>query len=314
MRLTKFAIIAFLAVVFNGDVSANSPDCTDNPCLRIGSFNIELLGSNRRRRGTQLPKRSEADLRQIANLISTVADYDVVALQEINTDSDQWRSLKMLLDDEGYSVAIEGTTSERNQFLVLLYRRETVRLEADSNAEMDLPTAYNFGGGCKYEGLRKPITARFKAAAFDFQVIAVHLKSKSSRNIPSDCPDKIRKRQADDLLTKIDTLVDETNEADVILVGDFNAAYHESSLGPFSGAGYHSQMRYRAENSGRYSYRKGSNSLIDHVMFNPSITTEFVRRSGFVYLVEGDKLKDHIRRISDHMPIWSSFYANKDED
>ena len=289
-------------------------DCKAQTCIRVGSFNIELLGSQRKRGGNPISKRSSDDLEELADLIGETSELDVVALQEIDTSSRQWRDLKRLLDDQGYSVAIEGTTSARDQFQVLLYRRDTITLQQGSAVEVDVSTSYDFGGGCEYEGLRQPLSAKFTAEAFDFIVMSVHLKSKSARGIPYDCPDDIRSAQVDELIDAADDLKQRFGETDVILVGDFNAAEDEESLKALADEGFVSQMKFRADGSGSYSYRKGGNKLIDHVMINPSATTEFVPRSGFVYLVQDAELQHHVRRLSDHMPVWSSFYAHNDDD
>lgn len=306
--------MAMLYPMIATNAFADVDDCDATNCIRVGSFNIELLGSNRKRSGQYIPKRNDAELSKLSNLISEVAKFDVVALQEINTGSDEWSTLRSLLENRGYAVAIEGTHSGRSQYLVILYNKNRVSLKPESAIEIDTPVSYDEGNGCRYEGLRKPVAAQFKSGEFDFILAAVHLKSKSSRGIPDWCPSTIRALQAKDLLEELTLLSDDTEEPDIILVGDFNARYNEESLKAFRDAGYHSQMNYRADGSGRYSYRKGSNSLIDHVMINPSITTEFVRNSGFVYLVEDQALRDHVRQLSDHMPIWSSFSSEKDED
>lgn len=309
-------VIALFALAYSAGESAraNFESCAQAACLRIGSFNIELLGSNRKRGGQRIPIRTDEELTELAELISDIAKFDVVSLQEINTDSDQWSKLADALDRKGYSTAVQGTHSARNQFVVLLYKRDSVTLVPGSAVEIDTPVSYNEGGGCSYDGLRKPVAARFKAEEFDFMVAAVHLKSKSARGIPTWCPDAIRERQTLDLLSALSEISTESGESDIILVGDFNANFNEDSLEPLRDAGYHSQMLYRSDGSGRYSYRKGSESLIDHVMINPSITGEFVRRSGFVYRVEGDALRRHVRHLSDHMPVWSLFYTGADDD
>ncbi|WP_172670848.1 endonuclease/exonuclease/phosphatase family protein [Labrenzia sp. DG1229] len=289
-------------------------DCTQDTCARVGTFNVELLGSQRKRNNAPIARRSDEELENIADLIAVEANFDVLSLQEINTGSSEWDKLKELLEDRGYAVAIEGTTSGRRQFVVLMYRTSTVELIAGSSVEIDAATEYNLGNGCRYQGLRQPVAAQFKANEFDFLVAAVHLKSKSARGIPSWCPGEIRERQTQDLLAHVSDLSETLDEDDVILVGDFNARSREDSLEPLRDAGFHSQMDYRATGSGKYSYRKGSESLIDHVMINPSVTSEFVRSSGFVYKVEGTPLSSHVRYISDHMPVWSSFSTVTDED
>lgn len=312
--LTSLIAVCGLLVGAGPTFANQLSDCTQDTCARVGSFNIELLGSQRKRNNAPIARRSDQDLEDLADLIATEANLDVVSLQEINTGSSEWDKLRELLEDRDFAVAIEGTSSGRSQYVVLLYRKSAVDLVAGSVVEMDAATEYNLGNGCRYQGLRKPIAAQFKAGQFDFLVAAVHLKSKSSRGIPGWCPGEIRERQAQDLLASVSDLSDALSEHDVILVGDFNARSREDSLGPLRDAGFHSQMDYRAAGSGEYSYRKGSESLIDHVMINPSITSEFVRRSGFVYKIEGTPLSDHVRNISDHMPVWSTFSTVIDED
>lgn len=161
-----------------------------------------------KRNNAPIAKRTDQELEEVADLIAVEANLDVVSLQEINTGSSEWETLRQLLEDRGYAVAIEGTTSGRSQYVVLVYRMSSVELVAGSSVEIDAATEYNLGNGCRYQGLRKPVAAQFKAGEFDFLIAAVHLKSKSARGIPGRCPGEIRERQAQDLLAHVSDLSD----------------------------------------------------------------------------------------------------------
>ena len=122
------------------------------------------------------PDRTDEQLDHLATRIADTLDLEIVVFEEINTKSEQWAKLKSKLAAHGYKF-FEGTTSDRNQFVVLAWDADEVTLLDDSARELDVRNSFDLDEGCKLPGLRKPVVARFKAGEFDFWVVGVHLKS-----------------------------------------------------------------------------------------------------------------------------------------
>ena len=312
-KILASAASLLLALIAVPPVQAETlgPDsCDGKPCFQVGSFNIEHLANQRQRNREDIPRRSKKTIRQIAKMITEEIDLEVVSLQEINTGGKNWKRLSKQLKKKGYRF-IEGSSSSRNQFVVLAYDADEIQL-VESVGELDVAADFERPGDaeCNVGGQRRPVGARFRAGDVDFWVFGVHLKSKSTWGVPKDCPDWVREHQVRDLLEEIAKLTSRSGDADVILAGDFNAEYDEVSLAPLREAGFRSQMapEFRRDGSGQYSYPRRYLSIIDHVMFRPSTSRFFVPRTGYIYPVGEADVDAFVDTISDHAPVWSSFY------
>lgn len=282
------------------------------PCLQVGSFNIELLGKKRRDyKGQKRPKRSKAEVRHLAKLVADDLDLEVVVFQEINTGSKRWKWLRKELSDRGYDF-FEGTTSGRQQYLVLAWDEDEVT-ETQAARELDMPEDFEKPDQalCAYEGARVPSAVGLKAGEFDFWLVGVHLKSRTKVNGLETCDAWIRETQATLLVDEIEELRKSNGEADVLIVGDFNHEADHSSLEPFRKAGFTGQMGYLMPAAGSFSYLKGSD-LIDDVAIDYGETRELVAKSGYIY--KPSSVTTFIRRYSDHVPILASFGTSEDKD
>src|SRR5215213_1539307 len=144
--------------------------CRDGKCIQIASYNIEYFGGQRAPfDNVQRPDRTDEQIDQLATRIADTLDLEIVVFEEINTKSDQWMKLKSKLAEHGYKF-FEGTTSDRNQFVVLAWDADEVSLLDNSAHELDARNSFDFEDGCRLPGLRKPVAARFKAGEFDFWV------------------------------------------------------------------------------------------------------------------------------------------------
>jgi len=292
-------------------------ECADSKCIQVGSYNLELFGSGRKPYGgVNRGPRSNDEIDRIAACISTELDLEIVVFQEINTASDEWTTLKQKLASHGYKFH-EGTTSDRHQFVVLAWDEDDVSLVDNSVSELDVRTSFNLPGGCREDGLRKPVAGRFKAGEFDFWVIGVHLKSRTGTE---SCTKAIRTEQTRDLVKQVEQLESESGESDFLIVGDCNERYDHASFKPLTEAGFISQMRFLAEGSAAGSYIKTgslnhSDDLIDHIWLRYGRTQELVRRSATVMsLPSAESAKKHIIEQSDHVPVWMSFRTDEDLD
>jgi predicted extracellular nuclease len=294
-----------------------TPDiCDDDLCIQVGSYNLELFGSRRQPYGgMDRGPRTDEEVERIADRIARLLDLEIVVFQEINTESNEWASLKAQLAAQGYQF-FEGTTSDRNQFVVLAWDTDEVMLHGEAQ-ELPVRDAFDFDDGCRETGLRKPVAGQFKAGAFDFWVIGVHLKSRSGTE---SCTTHIRVEQCRDLVEQVTRLASSSGERDVLLVGDFNNTLDHESFAPLVDAGFIPQTRFLTNDSANGSYVKNgdlheSDDLIDHVWLRYSETREVVRRSAFVMpLKSRADAKRYIVEQSDHVPIAVSFRIDEDLD
>ena len=302
--------------LIGGELDATDSSDQLESTIQIGTYNLEYLGKKRKDyAGRERPLRSLDELTEIADRVSSELDLEVIVFQEINTESDNWKVLKKLLADRGYSF-FEGKHSSRNQFVVLAWDSSEVEVDESSLQELDVATEFELGDGCVVDGQRKPLAGKFKAGNFDFWAVGVHLKSR----VGERCAKKARKKQCEELIEQVDELIASSGERDVVIAGDFNNLIGHKSLTPISDGDFIFQTKFLADATGRGTYLKTSSphkskDLIDHIAIRYYDTQEVVRNSTTVYSF-GSKAEalDYVIRQSDHAPVWTSFSTEVDLD
>lgn len=314
-----FLLLVFVFLnCFPTTVSAQFPDfCNGKPCIQVGTFNIEWFGTTD---PEMHPPRSEQTVARIAQLITDTLDLEVVVLEEINSQSQEYQWLQNALAQKGYRMRRVGT-SGGEQGVVIAFDADEVTLLNDNGGngirEMNVRSEFNLGGGCVSGGLRLPIVGKFRAGQFDFVLVGVHLKSQrgvdSAGANAERCSDEIRRAQARDIIAALPNILHALNDQDVIIAGDFNATLADPSLSPFFTNGFVSlsHATRRAQGSNTISYLKAPfQEIIDHVLIRPVSTTEWAARSTFIFRPPPIWLNDYLRFTSDHAPVWTSFRTN----
>ena len=166
--------------------------------LRLAAWNIRIMSNK---------SRNDAELIAIAR---TLADYDFIAIVELRDEIVLKRTQKILsqmgkLYDYEFSPAVGRISKERYAFL---YRSKLVSVVRPGELYPDAADG-------KDDFIRDPYWATFRAGAFDFSVIAVHVIW-GDRSGPRKAEVKA--------LADVYRYVQEANgaEEDVLLVGDFN--------------------------------------------------------------------------------------------
>lgn len=295
---------AFYAVA---GAPAHGATCGGRPCINVGAFNIKLLGS------ATAPANSAAEYREIGRLLSATMDLDLFVLEEIDVRSQQWADLKRELESRGYRIAFESRFGgELNQYIVVGFRPASVQLTSPPPEDLDFPTTYaQPGTNCRYENVRPPVQASFRAGSFDFRLIGVHLKSQRPVDGDADCDDDIRADQARRILAHIAQASGQEN--DVVILGDFNSRFPAPENNGFREAGFRTAMEDLAPGSGDISFVGGPREMIDQIVVRRN-DPSYVRRSGLAYKLSAADRPFYLRSISDHVPVRASFYTDQDTD
>lgn len=304
-------ILVLCSTIFATNVHAQN-FCHGKPCIQVGTFNIEWFGTSDI---TKHAHRSPQRVKKIANLIADTLDLEIVVLEEINSESEEYTRLRDALALRGYKLRRIGT-SGGEQGVVIAFDADQVTLLDDGGGhgvkEMSVRSAFDLGGGCVNSNLRVPIYGKFKAGEFEFVLIGVHFKAQPGVHgaaNPEQCSDDIRRAQVQDILAALPSILS-SNDQDVIITGDFNAPLNDASLGPFFSpqGGFISLTTAgrRAQESGTISYLKAPfQEIIDHVLIRPANTTEWSMRSTLIY--KPNPLSNYLKFTSDHAPVWTSF-------
>ena len=257
--------------------------------LRLAAWNIRIMSNK---------SRSDAELLAIAR---TLADYDFIAIVELRDETVLKRTQKILsqmgkLYDYEFSPAVGRGSKERYAFL---YRSKLVSVVRPGELYPDAADG-------KDDFSRDPYWATFRAGAFDFSVIAVHVI----------WGDRVGPRKAEvRALADVYRYVQEANgaEEDVLLVGDFNRNPNDAEA--YSRIMAISSMTRLFELPQKSHIR--DSSLYDNIFFQTDAVSEYLGGCGIDRFDEtdfGNNDKAANLAVSDHRPIWAVFSMIRDDD
>ncbi len=262
---------------------------TEGSELKLAAWNIRIMSNN---------SRTDAELQAIARIL---VDYDFIAIVELRDEMVLKRTQKILSQmgwqyDYQFSPAVGRGVKERYAFL---YKKDLVSVV--SRGEL-----YPDAADGKDDFIRDPYWATFRAGAFDFSVIAVHVI----------WGDTVEPRKAEvSALADVYRYVQEVNgvEEDVLLVGDFNR-------NPGDAESYGQIMAIpsmvRLFDLPQKSHIRDS-SLYDNIFFQKDHVKEYLNRSGIDRFDEtdfGNDDKAASLAVSDHRPVWAVFNIEIDDD
>ncbi len=261
--------------------------------ITIGTFNLEWLGDGHRDRKI----RYEEDYHNIANIIKDL-DVDIIGLQEIENEKALKRLLKYL---PNYTYVI-GTTGDAQKPAILFRKSLAVTSLGDYFPLMIEPHRTKAG-----------LWIYVQANNFDFHLMNLHFKSTSHwDNTPAKRSKSfyLRKRQAEVLENWADSILENSKEKDVIVIGDFNDALQKknSMIKPISKV-----LNFITEDEKscrfRYSYS------IDNIAV--SDTTDILRYKTYsvhtINLNYKYSIKE-VKGISDHCPVVAEFDVSKPDN
>lgn len=292
--------------------------CPKSNCVRIGAWNVEWLGSDKRKQPVD-----KQTIHAMADLIANELSIDILSLEEINTELDgkvrgeqysqqPWRDLQNALAAYGYQT--RSGDSGNAQHIVLAWRSSAVVALQDPK-ELPIPDSYQLHEYCSSSHLRKPLSGQFRAGQFDFWLVGLHLKANGP---DGKCTAAVRKAQSTALAQALVPLA--KKDADVILIGDFNTSSRNKSLQALHDAGFVpiNEKKQRSPASGSRSYhsetsqKASDGSLIDHIMITDASSAEWQVKSTTIYKPKDAKV--FANTLSDHVPVWADFYNSQDDD
>lgn len=263
-------------------VSTDSGRLTTNqPTVRIASFNLQSFGE------TKLNKLAVVEI-----IARVVRQFDVVAIQHISSRAQD--VLPLLVDkinqsDRRYDFCIGprvGSESHPQQFAFIF---DTDTIETDRYQLYTVDDPQNL---MEYDPLVGWFRSRGapKDKAFTFTLVNVRIDSLQAEREVQLLPDLIRSVRQDG-----------RNEDDVILIGDFCSS--DTKLGSLRKLG----MLFGLEG---VSTTVSGDDMLDNIVFPARATDEFTGRAGTIdFLRQFNLSLDQAFQISNHMPVWSEFFA-----
>ena len=287
--------------------------------VRLAAVNLFNWFWTLDRRGAATPSQREA---QAAKLVATLAplDADVLALAEVENDDGQ--ALDELLDRVNDAQRALGRGPEADYAAVAVPSVDRGR-DAIRVAVAYRPARLTLVGAAADRDRvhdRPPLAATFGTADGErFTVVAVHHKSKGGCPATGDvdrgsgCWDLRRDAQTTAVLDFAERLAAQVGDADVVVLGDFNAYRHEAPTRRFADAGWSLAVDAMPEGEA-YSYVYfGRAGALDHAAASPSAAPK-VTGAAF-WRVNADEPpgtdvdRSNPFRASDHDPLLLAFRA-----
>lgn len=260
-----------------------------NGTIKVGAFNLQIFGTT---------KASKPEVMEVLSKI--IRNYDVIAVQEIR-DSSQ-TALPMLKDavnsmgSSQYDYVVSerlGQTTSKEQY-AYLYNTQTMQVMGSPYVYPDSNDIFQ----------REPYVAEFKAknGNFDFVLITIHTDPDTATQEINDLP-----KVVDDAKSKYQ------GEGDFIVLGDLNADctyFKEDSQSPLRSSDY-----YWVINNSVDTTTKSTDCTYDRIITTTPTITDYEGNSGVFRFDTAYNLNyESTIAVSDHYPVYASFWNNRDTD
>jgi endonuclease/exonuclease/phosphatase family metal-dependent hydrolase len=271
----------------SGTVTTSAATTSDT--IKLGAFNLQIFGTT---------KAGKPEV--MAVLSNIVRNYDVIAVQEIR-DSSQTAlpALKDAVNSMGspqYDYVVSerlGRTSSKEQY-AYLFNTQTIQQIGTPYVYPDTNDLFQ----------REPYVVEFKTknGSFDFVLITIHTDPDTANQEISDLP-----KVVDDAKSRFQA------EGDFIIMGDLNADctyFNENSQSPLRSADY-----YWVINNSLDTTTKSTDCTYDRIIITTPAKTDFTGEAGVFRFDEAYNLSyNNTIAVSDHYPVYSTFWNNRDID
>jgi deoxyribonuclease-1-like protein len=257
--------------------------------IKLAAFNLQVFGT------------AKADKPEVMEVFSKIIrNYDVIALEEIR-DSTQ-TALPKLLD------AVNSVGSPRYDYIVSERLGRTVSKEQYAYV-YNTQTIHPIGSPYTYPDSndlfqREPYISEFKAkdGSFDFVLITIHTDPDTATQEINDLPKVVENAKSK-----------YRGEGDFIIMGDLNADcnyFNEKSQSPLRSGDY-----YWFINNSVDTTTKSTDCTYDRIIITNSTKTDFTGESGVFRFDKAYNLTyEKTIEISDHYPVYGTFWNSRDTD
>ncbi|GMO38984.1 MAG: hypothetical protein Ta2B_18510 [Termitinemataceae bacterium] len=278
-------IVCFVFLLSSCNKQKNPKEKPIPEFINISSFNIQIFG---------VSKMSKPEV--VTILTDIVSKSDLTAVQEVRSASIDPVENFMSLLPANYAYVIgsrEGRSSSKEQYWVIY---DTDKLTVIGSATWpDTDDIYE----------RNPFGVYFKTPGkFDFVLIDNHISPSDAENEISALPEVINYYK------------NLWNEADVLIVGDFNAdgKYYDESF--LTSIFKDSEYKIIIDNENDTTVAESSNTY-DRFIITSSAIEDYNNSYGIIRfdeIYDFSKLTIEPKHVSDHYPIWAQFAVNRDSD
>lgn len=262
---------------------------TDNEKIKVGAFNLQIFG---------ITKASKPEVISVISKI--IRNYDVIAVQEIRDASQtSLPALKDIVNSMGapqYDYVVSerlGRTSSKEQY-AYLYNTQTILPIGSPYTYPDPNDIFQ----------REPYVSEFKAknGNFDFVLITIHTDPDTATQEINDLP-----KVVEDAKSKYQ------GEGDFIVLGDLNADcnyFKENSQSPLKSNDY-----YWVINNSVDTTTKSTDCTYDRIIITTPAKTDFTGEADvFRFDTVYNLTYNSTIAVSDHYPVFATFWNNRDTE
>ncbi len=261
----------------------------NNSTIKVGAFNLQIFGTT---------KASKPEVMEM--LSKVIRNYDVIAVQEIR-DASQTALPSLIntvnsMGNPQYDYVVSerlGRTTSKEQY-AYIFNTQTIQLIGSAYTYPDSSDIFQ----------REPYVANFKVknGSFDFVLLVIHTDPDTATQEINDLPKAVE-----------DSKSRYQGEDDYIIMGDLNADcsyFDENSQSPLRSNDY-----YWLINNSVDTTTKSTDCTYDRIIITPSALTDFTGDSGVFKLDTAYNLNyNSTIAVSDHYPVYASFWNNRDID
>ncbi len=260
-----------------------------NNIVKLAAFNLQIFGT------TKAGKPEVMDV-----LSKTIRNFDIVAVQEIrDTSQTSLPALKNSINDMAgpkYDFVVSdrlGRTASKEQY-AYFFNTQTIQ-------QIGIPYTYPDSTDVFQ---REPYISEFKSnnGNFDFVLVTIHTDPDTADQEINDLPNVVENAKGR-----------YQGEGDFIILGDLNADcnyFDENSGSPLRSSDY-----YWLINNSVDTTTKSTDCTYDRIIISTPAITDFTGNSGVFRFDQVYNLSYNMTiSISDHYPVYGTFWSNRDTD